>query len=55
LFKQAASAGNGPAAKRLGDIFGNGKGDVGRDYQESLRWYGVARKSGETVQEVKPR
>jgi len=55
LYRRAASAGSGPAAKKLGDIFGSGKGEVGRDYQESLRWYAVARKSGEAVPEAKAR
>src|ERR1035438_7545854 len=52
LYQQAGRQGNGPAAKKLGDIFGSGKSDVPRDYQESLRWYAVARKSGESVPEA---
>ena len=49
ILKQAANAGSGPAAKRLGDIYGRGEGDVSRDYLESLKWYNLARQRGEPV------
>ena len=49
LYVQAVTAGSGAAAKRLGDIYGRGVGDVGRDYQESLRYYEIARNRGEAV------
>ena len=55
LYKQAAAKGSGPAARKLGDIFGSGKGNVQRDYQESLRWYARARKSGEDIPEARAR
>ncbi|HEV3484459.1 MAG TPA: hypothetical protein VG106_03560 [Vicinamibacterales bacterium] len=45
-YLEAATAGHGPAQKRLGDIFGNGQGDVLRDYETSLRWYQRAREQG---------
>ena len=49
VLEQAANAGSGPAAKRLGDIYGRGEGDVSRDYLESLKWYDLARQKGESV------
>ncbi len=55
LYKQAVAAGSGAAAKRLGDIYGRGAGDVGRDYQESLRFYDIARSRGENVPKAGPR
>jgi hypothetical protein len=48
-YLEAATAGHGPAQKRLGDIFGNGQGDVLRDYETSLRWYKRAREQGEEI------
>jgi serine/threonine-protein kinase len=54
-LKQAADAGSGPAAKRLGDIYGRGEGDVSRDYLESLKWYNLARQKGESVPTAKGR
>ena len=55
VLKQAANAGSGPAAKRLGDIYGRGEGDVSRDYLESLKWYNLARQRGESVPTAKGR
>jgi serine/threonine-protein kinase len=55
VLKQAADAGSGPAAKRLGDIYGRGEGDVSRDYLESLKWYNLARQKGESVPTAKGR
>ena len=49
FYKQATAAGSGAAAKRLGDIYGKGAGDVSRDYQESLRYYEIARSRGVEV------
>jgi len=46
FYRNAARNGSGQAAKLLGDIYNTGKGDVGRDYQESLRWYLIAEKAG---------
>jgi TPR repeat protein len=45
-YLEAAVIGHGPAQKRLGDIYGNGQGDVNRDYETSLRWYQRAREQG---------
>jgi len=50
LYIAAANADHGPSAKRLGDIFSGGKGDVGQDYIASLRWHEKARRLGEKVQ-----
>ena len=55
LYTAAANANHGPSAKKLGDIFGGGKGDVGQDYTQSLRWYQKARQLGETVPGAKGR
>ncbi len=49
LYKQAAAAGSGEAAKRLGNIYGKGEGAVGRDYGEQLRWNNKARELGVEV------
>ena len=42
--------GNGEAAKLLGDIFSTGKGEVSRDYAESLRWYKIAENAGVKIE-----
>jgi tRNA A-37 threonylcarbamoyl transferase component Bud32 len=55
LYRDAARNGSGQAAKLLGDIYNNGKGDVGRDYQESLRWYAIAEKAGVKVERARSR
>jgi len=49
LYTAAANANHGPSAKKLGDIFSGGKGDVSQDYTQSLRWYQKARVLGESV------
>lgn len=46
LYKQAANAGDGESAKRLGNIYGKGEGGIARDYAESVKWNDVARKRG---------
>jgi serine/threonine-protein kinase len=50
IYRRAARAGSGKAAKRLGEIFDKGAGGVSRDYAESLQWYETARQLGETVE-----
>lgn len=52
LYKQAANAGSGQAAKRAGDILAKGEGGIARDYGESLKWYGKARSLGVEVQGI---
>jgi FimV-like protein len=42
----AAEAGNGPAQKRLGDIYNTGNAIVQRDYETALKWYQKARAQG---------
>ena len=49
LYREAAAAGSGEAAKRLGDIYWTGMPGVERDLAESLRWYRVAQDRGEEV------
>jgi TPR repeat protein len=49
LYRDAASAGSGEAAKRLADIYWHGAPGVERDLAESLRWYRVAETHGEKV------
>lgn len=46
MYKQAANAGDGEAAKRLGNIYGKGEGGIARDYAESVKWNDIARKRG---------
>jgi len=48
-YYDAAVRGHGPAQRRLGDIYANGKGDVQQDYETSLRWYQRAREQGEGI------
>jgi outer membrane biosynthesis protein TonB len=50
LYRRAARAGSGKAAKRLGEIYDRGVPGVPRDYAESLQWYETARQLGETVE-----
>lgn len=50
MYKKAADAGSGQAAKRVGDILGKGEGGVQRDYGESLKYLGKARSLGVEVQ-----
>jgi TPR repeat protein len=46
LYTRAVRAGEFEAAKRLGDIFREGKGDVPGDHRESLRYYAIAERNG---------
>ncbi len=46
LYVRAIRAGQYEAAKALGDIFADGKGDVPKDYGESLKYYSMAEKHG---------
>jgi len=46
LYVRAVRAGQYEAAKALGDIFADGKGDVPKDYGESLKYYSIAEKNG---------
>ena len=48
-LRDAARAGHGPAARRLGEIYDNGTRWVKRDVAEAMRWYHVARQSGENL------
>ena len=50
IYRRAARAGSGKAAKRLGEIYDKGVAGVPRDYAESLQWYETARQLGETVE-----
>jgi hypothetical protein len=47
VYRRAARAGSGLAARRAGDIFNCGSPGVARDYAESLQWYETARGLGE--------
>ncbi len=49
VYIQAARVGSGPAAKKLGDIYGKGAPGVSLDYAESLKWYTLARARGVDV------
>ncbi|MCG2595100.1 hypothetical protein LZ009_20165 [Ramlibacter sp. XY19] len=49
LYREAANAGSGEAAKRLGDLYWRGVPGVEKDLAESLRWYRVAETHGEKV------
>ncbi len=55
VYVRAARAGNGKAAKRLGEIYDKGIAGVSRDYAESLKWYNAARVLGEDVPMAKSR
>ena len=44
VYRRAARAGSGPAAKRLGDIYSCGAPGIAPDRNEALNWYEVARK-----------
>ena len=45
-YMAAVKTGNCDAAKRLGDIYGNGLVGIPRDSAESLKWYATARGLG---------
>ena len=49
IYRRAARGGSGKAAKRLGDIFSCGVSGIPRDYGESVQWYDIAFRLGETV------
>jgi serine/threonine-protein kinase len=55
LYVRAVRNGDFRAAKALGDIFAEGKGDVPKDYGESLRYYALAEKNGIEVQRANAR
>jgi serine/threonine-protein kinase len=55
MYTQAARAGSGKAAKRLGEIYDKGLIGISRDYAESLKWYNAARVLGEDVPMAKSR
>jgi len=50
IYRRAARAGSGAAAKRLGEIYDKGIPGVTRDYAESLQWYETARQLGEKIE-----
>ncbi len=50
IYRRAARAGSGKAAKRLGEIYDRGVPGVSRDYAESLQWYETARQLGERIE-----
>ena len=45
-FLQAGEAGNGPAQRKLANIYDRGNRAVTRDYQSAIRWYERARLQG---------
>lgn len=49
IYRRAARAGNGQAAKRLAEIFDTGVPGVSRDYAEALQWAQTARDLGVDV------
>ena len=50
IYRRAARAGSGKAAKRLGEIYDRGVPGVSRDYAESLQWYETARQLRERIE-----
>lgn len=46
LYLRAIRAGEFEAAKRLGDIYKEGKGEVPKDHMDSLRYYAIAKQNG---------
>jgi TPR repeat protein len=48
-YREAAAAGSGEAAKRLGDAYWKGGLGADRDLAESMRWYREAESRGETL------
>jgi TPR repeat protein len=54
-YLEAAEAGNGPAQRRLGQIYDKGNSAVQRDYQASLKWYQKAREQGIEIDKPLPR
>ena len=53
LLQQAANGNSGVAARRLGEIYANGSGNVPRDPKLSARWFSVAETLGEKVSRAK--
>ena len=49
LFEQAAYAGSGPAARRLGELYSDGASGVSADSKEAQRWFDLAESLGEKV------
>jgi serine/threonine-protein kinase len=49
LYLRAIKEGDYNAAKALGDIYSEGKGDVLKDYADSLRYYQLAKQHGVEV------
>lgn len=49
FYREAAQAGSGEAARRLGDLYWRGGPGIERDLAESLRWYRVAEVHGEKI------
>lgn len=50
-LEQAAAAGNGPAAKKLMEIYGSGGWGVSKDYGKSVQWKNRAKALGQDVNE----
>jgi TPR repeat protein len=48
VYRRAARSGDGKAANRLGEIYGQGIPGVDSNYAESLKWCNTARALGET-------
>lgn len=55
LYREAYRNGSGEAAKLIGDIYVDGKGNQPRDYAESLVWYTRAEKKGVQVDRARSR
>ena len=49
LFEQAAYAGSGPAARRLGELYSDGASGVSADSKDAQRWFDLAESLGEKV------
>jgi TPR repeat protein len=52
-FLDAAEQGYPPAQRRLGEIYDSGNSAVKRNYEESIRWYQMAREGGEQLAPLK--
>lgn len=48
-FLASAEGGYPPAQRRLGEIYDHGNPAVPRNYEESIRWYELARLGGEDI------
>lgn len=49
FYREAATAGSGEAARRLGDMYWKGNNGTDRDLAESMRWYREAEVRGERM------